>query len=455
MFYGREREIRYLEQNFNKEGASLLALYGKRRTGKTELLKQFCKGKSHTFYVCRETTDGEQIRLFSRKVLEESPLKNYIHEFQDWETAFSFLLDNNFGKKVVVIDEFPYMVQNNPEIPSILQNVWDEKNAESNVMIVLTGSAMTYMEQEILAGDKPLFGRTNGSYVLDELSYDASLSLLGQNSLWAKETYGILGGVPRYLQCFSSIKSTEDNIKDSLLSKGSALYNEVDYLMKQDLREPSTYYTILEALANGSNRIGEISKQTGLDRTKINVYLKNLQNYKVVTRQQPLSLEPQSKAHNSRYLISNNYFRFYFRFMYPNYSWLEEGEYERIYENKIKPNLPHFLKGSLIPAAKETLLALQKSRSLQLDIDSIGPYWDKNTSFDLLAYGSDHSLLAVELVTDPSGANLNDLQQLRDRVALLKNDGVDKTYCLFSLCGFDTTLKQMSELDPSILLLTI
>lgn len=455
MLYGREQEMRFLEQNFQKDGSTLLALYGKRRTGKTELLKQFCKDKSHAFYVCRETTDGEQIRLFSKKVLEDSPIKDYVKNFEDWETAFTFLLDEKFGKSVVIIDEFPYMVQNNTSIPSILQNVWDAKSEQSNVMIVLTGSAMTYMENEILAGNKPLFGRTAGSYILGELSYSASLSLLGQNSPWAKEAYGILGGVPRYLQQFSSQKTMEQNIKDHLLSKGCALNNEVDYLMKQDLREPSTYYTILEALASGLNRIGEISKQTGLDRTKINVYLKNLQTYKVVERQQPLAFEPQKNAHNGRYLISNNYFRFYFRFMYPHYSWLEEGEYDRLYKEMIEPNLSHFLKGSLIPAVKETILQMHGDRILPMRIHNIGAYWDKSTSFDLLAHDSMNNIMAVELVTDPSGANLNDLQNLRDRVALLRLAGVEKTYCLFSLHGFAPTLKQMSELDHSILLLNI
>src|SRR6056297_655678 len=355
MLVGRTRELDFLEHGYRQTGASLIALYGRRRTGKTELLKNFCRDKQHAFYVCRETTDAEQIRLFSRKILADSPMARYIERFPDWESAFSFLLERKDRKDVVIIDEFPYMIQINPAIPSILQQVWDERSAQGNTMLVLTGSSVQTMEQEILSGDRPLFGRTDGIYLIDELNWEDAMALTGAEPPLALQTVALLGGVPRYLAQFDPARDLGQNIRENLLRKGSALYSEVDCLMRQDLREPSTYYTILESLAQGDGRIARIAERTSLDRTKINVYLKNLQTLKVVARDEPVLAKQGS--HNGRYRINGHYMRFYFRFMYPNYSLLEEGETERLYAEHIEPHLNGFLRKSYLGYAAERLRA--------------------------------------------------------------------------------------------------
>ncbi len=453
MLVGRKQEIHFLDKNYQKNGSQLLALYGKRRTGKTELLKSFCQGKNHSFYVCRETTDGEQIRLFSNKILEHDPLQPYIGTFPDWESAFGFLLEKKQEKSIIIIDEFPYMVQNNPAIPSILQSVWDSKHQDGNTMLVLTGSAMGYMEKEILGGNKPLFGRTDGILVMDELNFIDAVSLLRMDAPMAIESVCILGGVPRYLQQFSPNLNIEENIKEHILNKGCSLYSEIDYLMKQDLREAATYYTILEALAKGFHKIGDISRKTELDRTKINVYLKILQDLRVVQREQPVtSTKGTNKSHNSRYRISNHYFRFFFRFMYPHHSWLEEGETDRLYTEIIHPQLADFYRESLMTAAKENLISANKKGELPFSLMVLGPYWDKETELDLLGLGIHDELLSVAIISRPDGAGLDDLQQLRERTALLKRHADKQVFCLFSLHGFHDNLTKMSLLDSSILL---
>lgn len=149
-------------------------MYGRRRVGKTETLRQFCKGKQHIFFSCRECTDKLQLKSFSEKILRENiPASSYITEFADWDRAFRCIADLPYGnsKKLVVIDEFPYMCKGNESIPLILQNLWDELFKDENVMIVLCGSAMSFIEKELLAEKNPLYGRATGIYKMKEMNF--------------------------------------------------------------------------------------------------------------------------------------------------------------------------------------------------------------------------------------------------------------------------------------------
>ena len=154
MFIGREAELKFLQDKYEEKRGQLVVLYGRRRVGKTETLREFCKGKPHIFYSCTQSTDKVQLAKFSRQVLKENiPAKQYVSEFTDWEKAFRSVLDLPYGdhKKLMIIDEFPYMCRHNKSIPSILQNLWDAEFKGENVMIVLCGSAMSFIEKELLS----------------------------------------------------------------------------------------------------------------------------------------------------------------------------------------------------------------------------------------------------------------------------------------------------------------
>ena len=143
MFIGREKELAFLNERYEEKRGQMIVLYGRRRVGKTETLREFCKGKPHVFFSCTQTTDAMQLARFSVQMLREDvPARRYITQFPDWEKAFETILDLPYGeqKKLVVIDEFPYMCKGNPSIPSILQNLWDAQLKDSNVMLILCGS---------------------------------------------------------------------------------------------------------------------------------------------------------------------------------------------------------------------------------------------------------------------------------------------------------------------------
>lgn len=253
MFVGRKAELEFLKSQYERKGGSLVVLYGRRRVGKTETLREFCKGKKRVFFSCTQVTDRIQLRNFSQRLLTEKvPASQYVSEFEDWEKAFRAISDLPYGneKKLVVIDEFPYMCQGNKGIPSILQNLWDSQWKDENVMIVLCGSTMSFIEKELLAEKNPLYGRATGIYKMTEMGfYDSILFFPGYSAKDKVLAYSILGGVPHYLRQFDPNRTLEENIKRYILSKGSALYSEVDFLLHQELRETPIYNSILEAVA--------------------------------------------------------------------------------------------------------------------------------------------------------------------------------------------------------------
>lgn len=231
MFYGRENELEFFNERFNSNNAELVVLYGRRRIGKTELLRHFSKDKQHVFYVCRETVDGEQLRLFSKKMLNNTPMQEYLKIFNNWEDAFKFVKDLPFlSKKLLIIDEFPYMVNSNNSIPSILQELWDIVLKDENIMIVLCGSSMSFMEKQVLSEKNPLYGRATGILKLEQLDFYTACNFFKNKSNEEKIViYSILGGIPHYLKQFNYELSLEENIKKYILTKGSILYSEVDF----------------------------------------------------------------------------------------------------------------------------------------------------------------------------------------------------------------------------------
>ena len=224
MFVGREKEIEFLESRYHAAGGQLVVLYGRRRVGKTETLRRFCQKKPHVFFACRECTDNLQLRNFSEMLLREGiPAGKYVSQFSNWEQAFRAVPELPYGenKKMLIIDEFPYMCKSNPGIPSILQTLWDEVLKDENVMIVLCGSAMSFIEKDLLSEKNPLYGRATGIYKMKEMGFYDAVKFFPDFSDQDKIlAYSVLGGIPHYLNQFDPEISLADNIKKKYFDKG-------------------------------------------------------------------------------------------------------------------------------------------------------------------------------------------------------------------------------------------
>ena len=319
---------------------------------------------------------------------EDIPAKDYISAFTDWERAFRAVLDLPYGnsKKLLVIDEFPYMCKGNPSIPSILQNLWDAAFRDSNVMIILCGSAMSFIEKELLAEKNPLYGRATGIYKMREMGfYDAVKFFPDYSDCDKVLAYAVLGGIPHYLRQWNPKLSVGENIKRNILTKGCILYSEVDFLLHQELRETPIYNSIIEAVALGNTKLNDISQKSLVeDTSKTSVYLKNLMELGIVEREFSVDAKLKEQANSNRgtYRLTGNFFRFWYAFGFANFSQLEDGDVNGVYEFAVEPELHKFASFAFEDVCREFVREMQKKNELPFRYAKMGRWAGKTTVRD-------------------------------------------------------------------------
>lgn len=473
MFIGREAELKFLQNKYTENGGQLIVLYGRRRVGKTETLREFCKDKPHIFFSCTQTTDRVQLRNFSTRMLKENiPARNYISEFADWEKAFRSVLDLPYGdqKKLLVIDEFPYMCRGNKSIPSILQNLWDAELRDSNVMMILCGSAMSFIEKELLAEKNPLYGRATGIYKMKEMGfYDAAKFFPDYSARDKVLSYAVLGGIPHYLRQWNPKLSVGENVKQNILTKGCILYSEVDFLLHQELRETPIYNSIIEAVALGSTKLNDISQKSLVeDTSKTSVYLKNLIELGIVEREFSVDAKNKEQANSGRgtYRLTDNFFRFWYAFGFANFSQLEDGDVDGVYEYVVKPALHEFASFAFEDVCREFVREMQKKNELPFRYAKMRRWFGKTTVRDEKASGglrtteTEIDLLAISqdatkyLVGECKfkGVPFSYAEYL-DTLAKLspQKNHAEFYYALFSESGFDSKIVDHAAENETLL----
>lgn len=471
MFVGRETELEFLNDKYQENRGQMIVLYGRRRVGKTETLREFCKDKPHVFFSCTQSTDKGQLARFSKQMLRENiPAKNYISEFADWEKAFHSILDLPYGnkKKLIVIDEFPYMCKGNNSIPSILQNLWDTTFKNSNVMIILCGSAMSFIEKELLAEKNPLYGRATGIYKMNPMGFYDTVRFFPDYSDKDKVlAYAVLGGIPHYLNQFNPSLSIAENIKRNILTKGCILYSEVDFLLHQELRETPVYNSIIEAVALGNTKLNDISQKSLVENTsKTSVYLKNLMELGIVEREFSIDTKTKEKANTNRgiYRLTDNFFRFWYTFGFANFSQLEDGDVNGVYDYIIEPALHEFASFTFEDICREFVKKMQKKNALPFRYAKLGRWTGKTTirdekttnglrtaetEIDLLGI-SQHAekYLVGECKFKSTPFSYSEYLDTAAKLTPLKQNA-EFFYALFSESGFDEKL--VREADTSAL----
>jgi len=319
---------------------------------------------------------------------EDIPAKDYISAFTDWARAFRAVLDLPYGdsKRLLVIDEFPYMCKGNPSIPSILQNLWDAEFRDSNVMIILCGSAMSFIEKELLSEKNPLYGRATGIYKMREMGFYDAVKFFPDYSDYDKVlAYAVLGGIPHYLRQWNPKLSVGENIKRNILTKGCILYSEVDFLLHQELRETPIYNSIIEAVALGNTKLNDISQKSLVeDTSKTSVYLKNLMELGIVEREFSVDAKLKKQANSNRgtYRLTDNFFRFWYAFGFANFSQLEDGDVNGVYEFAVEPELHKFASFAFEDVCREFVREMQKKNELPFRYAKMGRWAGKTTVRD-------------------------------------------------------------------------
>lgn len=449
MFIGRQEELAFLEKRYQMQGGQMITLYGRRRVGKTETLRKFCEGKDHVFFTCTECSDKQQLISFSNRMLRKGiPAASYIASFSDWGQAFESILElPGEGKKLLIIDEFPYMVKGNKSIPSILQNIWDEKLKDRNVMIILCGSAMAFIEKDILAEKNPLYGRMTGILKMGEMDFfDAARFVKNYSVEDQIKTYAILGGIPHYLKQFDDKVSLAENIKENILHRGSILYSEVEFLIHQELREPMVYNSIIEAVALGNTKLNGIYQKTQIEKTKLSAYLKNLIELNIIYREISVSVREKERTNVQRglYRLKDDFFRFWYSYGFPYLSELESGDVEGIFSHVIEPGLSNYTAPAFEKVCTQYLRRKNQKDALPFHFTRIGRWWTKTDEIDIVATDALHDKILIgECKFKNSLMTCADLENLKRKIDV--TDRKKALWYLFSKGGFSSDIIKLQE----------
>ncbi|ASJ01879.1 ArsR family transcriptional regulator [Thermococcus profundus] len=334
-FIDRRAELEFLERAYSSDRAEFLVIYGRRRIGKTELLLYFARDKPHVYFLVTEKPYRENLRELQRLLAEflgdELFGKVAFNDIDELLMAFADRIGNE--RVILIIDEFPLLVEHYRPVSSLLQKAWDLKLSKTRIMLVLCGSSVSAMESEVLVYKSPLYGRRTGQWRLTEIPFFYLGEFLpGYTAEDLVKTWGVVGGIPAYLLQFDPRKGFDENVVEKVLSKGAFLYEEAEFLLREELREPANYFAILQAIAGGRNRFGEIVNATGLDKSLVSKYLTVLQRLGIVEREVPVTATLKAMSKRGLYSIKDNYFTFWFRYVLPNKSYLEAGLGERVWE---------------------------------------------------------------------------------------------------------------------------
>ena len=321
LFIDRAEELEFLQERYSKKGFEFIVMYGRRRIGKTELLKNFVKDKPHVYFLCNKTGTSTNISRFKKQVARFFSEPEIASE--DFEEIFSYIISRIKEKIVIIFDEFSYLVEKDDAIPSLFQMVVDEVLKNKNIMLIICGSSISIME-ELLGYKNPLYGRKTGHIKVNHLTFKYFKEFFPENTKEENiKTYSILGGVPFYLEKFDGKKSALENAKEQILSKRGMLYEEVDLLLKEEFREPDVYKTILSAIASGSTKVAEIADKSGIKVSNMDRYLKSLIRLGIIKKEIPVT---ERKSKKTLYTIDDNFFDFCSMFFEPDRSDIEIGE---------------------------------------------------------------------------------------------------------------------------------
>jgi len=443
----RERELRFLLEKSNEKSAQLIILWGRRRVGKTYLLKEFRSQCPGIYFLATRTSKKEQLFQLSEAIAEffnDSLLM--IKPFAEWQEVFLYLKEKTPSVFALIIDEFPYLISTDPAIPSIFQKGWDECLVHNDkIMLILNGSSISMMEKEVLGSGSPLYGRRTGQWKLEPFTLTDMGGFFPRASLICLiEIYNVIGGIPYYAKFFDPKLTLEENVKSRILKKGEVLYEEVDFLLREEFKEPRSYFPILSAIASGSHKFGEIASKTGMDKANLTKYLAILDQLNITYREVPVTEKHPHKSKMGLYHICDPFINFWFRFVRPNLRHLEMEKIDFVWSQKIAPEFDYYVSRRCDKIILQFLENMR--RTLPFDYERLGRYWDKNLEIDIMALDNvGKNVLLGEIKWQRNPVGIKTLKQLREKaekVRVLQNSR--KHFLLISKSGFTQNLEQMA-----------
>jgi AAA+ ATPase superfamily predicted ATPase len=459
-FVNREKELGFLEKEYNREGSSFVVLYGRRRVGKTALIAEFMKDKTGVYFLASEENETQNRTVFKNIIAERTENELLMEaNIDNWDIIFKVWLETGHDKKkLMVIDEFQYLGKANNAFPSIFQRIWDTMLKDKNVMVILCGSLISMMESQTLNYSSPLYGRRTGQIKLKQIPF------LYYHEFFPDKTekelieyYAVTGGVPKYIELFYDFEDIYTAIENNVLSKSSFLYDEPNFLLQREVSEVGSYFSLLKTIAAGNTKLSNIGialevKQTGLTR-----YLKTLIDLDILEREVPITEDNPEKSKRGLYKIKDNFMLFWFKFIFPNLNYIESGHGE-LAMAKIKTNLTDaHIAYVYEDICIEKMWQLNAEGTWEFHFDKAGRWWDNDTEIDIAAIdksGNDIIFGECKYRTGKTGIDvLNALEQKIDKVEW-KKENRNNHFILFSVSGFSDELTELAKGRNDLILMS-
>ncbi len=395
-FIGRAAELGLLEKAFLSKRSEFIPIYGRRRVGKSELILKFMAAKPGVYYLGQQAPAALQVRGF----LEEAatalrmPLLAELRA-ADWRGALLTVVEqwtaaHPGAKLVLALDEFQWIAASSPDILGTLQECWDRHwKRAGNVVLVLCGSYLGFMEREVLGHASPLFGRRTAQLHLQPFDYREAARFHPRWSLPDRaRAYFLVGGLPQYLLCLDESASVAQNIRRNLLDEFAPLFHEPTFLLREELREVAPYHAILFAVASGHGNARDIAAATALPERNLYYYLQQLVDLGYLRRRYPLDRR-RPNAKQVRFAMDDPLLRFWFRFVFPNMSVIRGAGPARAFEDRIAPALDAWFGSCFEGLCREALPLIYAAEGVSAGFE-VGEYWGANVQIDVVGMRDDN-----------------------------------------------------------------
>lgn len=462
IFIGRKKELDLLESLYNSRKFEMLILHGRHRVGKSYLLSHFANlHKNNVVYFTGDKSSEKiNVQSFCEELKTVIDAGDFINSFATWNDVYSFLKNTEIKERLVlIIDEFTYLYNSNPAFDSGLQNAIDKILKDKNIFLILCGSEVSVIEEIIDDSTKPLYGRKTADLKLLPFTYKEAREFFpGYSDEESVIAYSILGGIPLYLMLFDDALSIKENVIRNCLSSMGYLFNEIETLLRMELKETYFYKNIMLAINAGASTFNAIKEKAGEDAAKVAKYLNVLISLGFVKKEVPCG--EKEKSRSTLYSISDNYFAFYFAFIFKKQNMLNglispDAFYER---ELTKEKLNAFI-GYRFESICETYLKEQfYNAKMPFYAENLGRWWGNNPvlkkqeEIDILACDEENALICECKYTEDA-FDEKELKDLQDSALCVKQH--NKTFIIFSKNGITSGVENKIKNDPSYSVVTV
>ena len=441
-FIGRKKELELLDQWYAGDEFEFVAMYGRRRVGKTAIIKQFTENKRTIFFTAMRAKGDLNMRLFNEKIRGSVSEDDKLLYF---DKLFRIVADQAADERLVlVIDEFPYFAQSNEDILSAIQIFADHAAQRTKLFLILCGSGMSFMKRQVLGSESPLYGRRTHEMHIRPMDYLESAEFLpGKNNYEKACVYGAVGGIPLYLKKFSGSENIFATMVKEFFADGSVMSSEPESLILQELKDPKKYNGIIEAMAKGLTRLKDISDRSGIAAPETSKCLDDLTDLGFAEKISPMNEGAERKG---RYHLSDNLFRFYYQMIVGQERFISGMSAKETAEN-LESKFPDHMGRTF-----ETMCAQYVNKKMGYPL--IGKWWgpspDGTTEeIDVIgsaARGGRVEGVFAECKFRKRKADAELLEELKQKADLVKGFDV-KRYAVFSRSGFTDGLEEKAETE--------